>query len=95
MDLNIKGFGEESSKINYTGVNTLFFKLKLKNGILSKSFSSKAIDWLVAYSDPVSQWKAHPTYVLTEAIFLFGALIMIIHGSFINLVLLIGTHFKT
>lgn len=63
---------------------------------LLKSFLSKVIDWLVTYSDPVSQWKAHPTYVLCESIFLFGAFIMIIHGNFIKLALVIGIdiHYK-
>lgn len=96
MVFNIKGFGEESSKINYTGVNEYFFLVHIKmfkyRKLLKSFVFSKVIDWLVTYSDPVSQWTAHPTFVLCESIFLFGAFIMIIHGNFIRLALSIGIH---
>lgn len=37
-------------------------------------------DWIFSYMHPVDYWKAHPSYVLCEAIFIFGAITMIIHG---------------
>lgn len=83
MDLNISGFAEEFSDMNYTGVSwyfSLFSTFRSEQiDFFPFCMNKKFGDWIFDYMDPLDYWKAHPSYVLCEAIFIFGAITMIIH----------------
>jgi hypothetical protein len=44
------------------------------------------LDWFVKIDNPVTFWKAQPTYILAAAVFLLGAAGNLIHGEFIPII---------